>query len=264
MIRVDGAYLYEFGEKVRIISRIPDTDISRIDLWVSLYGLTQAIDDFVTKSVFSPGLRTLHNPAQALFKEISELIPDPIPEDFEGWQDIIGAWQIGMLKTKAREFEVVLIAELQSAALYHVLPKGGFDTMSLIERGTDLFPPDLPIKVPEALPDVLAATKCIGFELPTAAGFHLHRVNEAVLRIYWDKVSEGKDRPMPSNMGVYLAAMEKDNLGRKEVRDYLKSIKDFHRNPIMHPDQSIDTIDQAIDLLAAIRSSIGYMLREIS
>jgi hypothetical protein len=31
----------------------------------------------------------------------------------------------------------------------------------------------------------------------------------------------------------------------------------------MHPEQSLDSVDAAIDLLAAIRSSIGYMLREI-
>jgi hypothetical protein len=31
----------------------------------------------------------------------------------------------------------------------------------------------------------------------------------------------------------------------------------------MHPEQSLDAVDEAIDLLAAIRCSIGYMLHEI-
>lgn len=31
----------------------------------------------------------------------------------------------------------------------------------------------------------------------------------------------------------------------------------------MHPEQTLENVDEALDLLAAIRSSIGYMLREI-
>jgi len=43
----------------------------------------------------------------------------------------------------------------------------------------------------------------------------------------------------------------------------IQSLKDFHRNPLMHPEQSLENVDDAIDLMAAIRCSIGYMLAEI-
>jgi hypothetical protein len=143
-----------------------------------------------------------------------------------------------------------------------VSPKGGFETSALVEAGLLLFSSPLAAKVPDAVGDIMAATRCIAFELPTAAGFHLHRAHEAVLRVYWDNVTGGKPRPRQQNMGVYLNQLEKLGKGKKAVRSHLQSIKDFHRNPLMHPEQSLD-IEQALDLLAAIRSSIGYMLQAI-
>lgn len=64
-------------------------------------------------------------------------------------------------------------------------------------------------------------------------------------------------------MGVYLRELDKRNAGAPAVRSHLRSIKDFHRNPLMHPEQSLENVDEALDLLAAIRCSIGYMLKEI-
>ncbi len=83
------------------------------------------------------------------------------------------------------------------------------------------------------------------------------------MRAYWDSVTERAERPNENNMGVYLRELNRKGAGKQSVRDHLKSIKDFHRSPLMHPEQSLETVDEALDLLAAIRSSIGYMLAEI-
>jgi hypothetical protein len=84
-----------------------------------------------------------------------------------------------------------------------------------------------------------------------------------VLRVYWDNVTGGQERPKENNMGVYLRELDKRDKGKKSVRSHLRSIKDFHRNPLMHPEQSLESVEEALDLLAAIRSSIGYMMQEI-
>ena len=78
-----------------------------------------------------------------------------------------------------------------------------------------------------------------------------------------DAVTGGAPRPAEGNMGAYLTELNKLGKGKKEVREHLKSIKDLHRNPLMHPEQSLETVDDAISLMAAIRCSIGYMLAEI-
>jgi len=117
--------------------------------------------------------------------------------------------------------------------------------------------------VPNAVVDLQQATRCIAFELPTAAGFHLHRANESVIGCYWDVVSDGKPRPKEKNMGVYLRQMEKENFGDEKIRSALKDIKNLHRNPLIHPEHSLDNVDDAIDLMGAIRAVVGSMLKEI-
>ena len=164
---------------------------------------------------------------------------------------------------KFSRFEAVLEAELQSIGGYIVTQKSGFDTAAMVENGQVFFNKELESKVPEAIPDVRQAMRCIAFELPTAAGFHLHRANESVLRKFWDSVTNGKERPSNGNMGVYLSALRDAGAGKKSTLSQLQSLKDFHRNPLMHPEQSLETVDAAIDLMAAIRCSVGYMLDEI-
>jgi hypothetical protein len=176
---------------------------------------------------------------------------------------VVYPWSVRNLKEKYREFEHVLNATLQMSSMYYVSPKGGYNTQYLTDMGELIFPKELGVKVPNAVADIKQAARCIAFELPTAAGFHLHRANESVLRVYWDNVTDGKERPEEGNMGIYLGELNKLNKGKKSVREHLKSIKDFHRNPLMHPEQSLETVEEAIGLLAAIRCSIGYMLTEI-
>lgn len=65
-------------------------------------------------------------------------------------------------------------------------------------------------------------------------------------------------------MADYLNILRTKKLGDPKVLSVLQSIKDLHRNPIMHPEERIASVDEAISLLAAIRASIGYMLDRIS
>src|SRR5262249_26090162 len=67
--------------------------------------------------------------------------------------------------------------------------------------GSVAFPTDMGTKVPASIADAQQAMKCIVFELPTAAGFHLHRANESVLRCYWDAVTKGQPPPRRPQYG---------------------------------------------------------------
>jgi hypothetical protein len=163
------------------------------------------------------------------------------------------------------EFEAVLKAELGKAGIFLVSPKNAMDMSLLIESGEEAFPKDLGEKVPEAVEDAKQAMSCIAFELPTAAAFHLHRANEAVLKSYWNSVAGGENLPSPNaTMGQIVHAMEKDKLGREEIRSSLRDIIKLHRNPTIHPEQSLDDVEDATNLYGAIRSIVGFMLKEIA
>jgi hypothetical protein len=160
-------------------------------------------------------------------------------------------------------FEAVLGAELALVPLYVVTPKAGFDTAVLIESGATCFPTEIWSKAPEALADLQQATKCIAFELFTAAGFHLHRANEAVLRRYWDAVTKGAPRPVSRNMGDYLNELSKQNAGDARVRAALKDLKDLHRNPLIHPEKTLGNVDDAVALMNGVHTTILNMLKEM-
>lgn len=261
VIKIDGAYLYKFGSQMRPLLDIPETERSKGEMYFPASTARSALNEFMLQSVFRQELVAVEKDAQDLEEELAKYDGD-IFEMFDS-EEKISEWQVRKLKESYRKFVNVLDATFRLSTMYYVSPKGGYNTQYLTEAGDYMFPSDLSQKVPDAISDVKQATRCIAFELPTAAGFHLHRANESVLRAYWDVVTGGEPRPNDGNMGVYLAELNRLNKGKKAVREHLKSIKDFHRNPLMHPDQSLDTVDEAISLMAAIRCSIGYMLAEI-
>lgn len=261
MLRIDGAYLYELGKTLQPINRLDASEGQRADHYFTCLWAKDALETFLYKSVFRDSFRASNLAAGRLLSELRHVAPDSDSEI--DWNEPIPGWRISSLKSEFSKFETVLIAELQNSALYYVSAKGGYDTPALTDAGEVIFPSDLSAKVPDAVLDVRAAARCIAFDLSTAAAFHLHRANEAVLRRYFDEVVGFDHRPQSNNMGEYLKIMKEKNAGDKKVISVLQSIKDLHRNPVMHPEQRIETVEEAISLLAAVRSCIGYMLDRI-
>ncbi len=161
------------------------------------------------------------------------------------------------------QFITALNAETSIADTFVITSKRGLDTTALIDDGSVLFQPEVALKVPEAVADLRAAGKCIAFELPTAAGFHLHRANESVLHAYYDAVTNKRARPKNRNIGEYIKILEELSNKDKVVLSALRDLKDLHRNPLVHPDESLDTIDEALALVGSIQAVVVAMLKAI-
>ena len=43
----------------------------------------------------------------------------------------------------------------------------------------------------------------------------------------------------------------------------LENIKEFHRNPIAHPGEQINSAEECLELVAALRAAMGYMLEAL-
>lgn len=260
MLRIDSAYLYEVGAALRQLVRLPNEDSKRIDIYFICLDAKDALRGLLYESIFGAGLRTSRVAAPSLLQDLNEIAPPFNPE--VNWEEIVPLWRLNAVRDRFSKFEAVLTAELQGTAIYYASPKGGFETGALTEAGEVTFPPSLGQVVPEALADIRSATRCIAFDLPTAAAFHLHRANEAVLRAYFDAVVGAEKRPNSNNMGDLLNNLSNAKEGNQKVTSVLKAIKDLHRNPIMHPDQSLSSIDEALSLMSAVRAAIGYMLHD--
>ncbi|MGJ8605408.1 MAG: hypothetical protein ACSHXH_14890 [Marivita sp.] len=212
----------------------------------------------MTRSIFR--LRNLQISAGSLHARLVSAIDHCRREGCE--TDFPATDLMFQLQETHREFEAVLKSELGNLDLYLVQQKSAFDTRTLIEAGELAFPLELKEKVPDAIFDLKEAMKCIAFELPTAAAFHLHRANEIVLATYWDQIMNGKARP--KSMGNYIAQLEKVDGCNQQVLAALKDIKNLYRNPTIHAEQNFASAEQAVDLLGVVRSAISAMMNEIT
>lgn len=207
-------------------------------------------------------LRSARQPGVEL-RDVLKKINDAIFADVSKLDEAVEFLDIVDLKAKAATFAQVVTAELQIADIYVVTARGGFDTTHLAENGHLIFPPDLIAKVPGAMNDAKNAGRCIAFDLPTAAAFHMHRANEAVLHEYYDAVSNGKTGPTGRSMELWIQAIEAEPGYDKKVVSALRDLKDLHRNPVAHPEQSLASTDEAIALLGSVNSAMLHMLKAI-
>lgn len=261
MQRTDGQYLYTVGHQVHAVGTINNGETYGSILG-RVWNAQTALEQFLNGSIYQ--LRYCFQNGQNLLSWIKYISGKAFSTN-DLTNDTIDDTDLAGLKAALVLFENNLASEFAQMDSYLVAKKGGYDTRDLIDNGAALFQASLGRKVPGAIRDVKQATRCIAFELPTAAGFHLHRANESVVHAYFDAVRGAVEHPKGGNrnMGNYITLMEQKDLGDGRVRAALKDIKNLHRNPLIHPDHDLEAVDDAIDLLGAIRAAMGAMLPAI-
>src|SRR5258708_11784859 len=124
---------------------------------------------------------------------------------------------------------------MQSLSTYFVSRKLGYETPLLIEEAENLLPESIREAIPEAIPDLQQAGKCIAFDIPTAAGFHIIRATEGVIRLYYRHVVGTLPKPKMRNWGAYNKVLEQRGAD-KRITGFLDHIREYHRNPVLHPE----------------------------
>ena len=259
MILVDGAYLYGLGQAMQPLHTINENG-TYYQVWYSCYLAKSNLEAFITNSVYSGAFRIMVEPAQSLITTLDNISKKAInPNKLDEKLDRTLYYN---LLTELREFETVFKAEFRHGNLFLATPKGAYDIRTLIESGELLFPSDFEVLFPEALRDVQDGARCLVYDMYTASGFHFHRANECVLLKYLDSV--GAKKPRNRNMGAYIKALEDVDNVPEGIIIYLRNLKDLQRNPLMHSEQSIENVDDALALLNAIHTSITAMMKEIA
>lgn len=255
MIRISLTFWYELGSNVHALVAIPgEGPIKVAEIILQLYAAQSSLSALLAQEAFKSEMKASLLPAQELLTQVNAL--------FEDFEREVSPIEIFQLQHAARNFETIFKAEMQVANIFLATQKRGYDTLHLIQDAEVLLPDDLASLVPEAIPDIREAGKCIAFELGTAAGFHITRAIESVLLAYWDKKSGGKPRPTNRNLGAYLRAFNDAEIGDPKVLAVLDQVKDLHRNPLIHPEERL-SLDEAISLLGVAQSAIIAMLNQL-
>ena len=259
MLPIHGYYLYELGTHLHPLAEIEWRNAKWGNVFYKLTQAKASLNGLLHESVFK--VRASNQEGLELLSSIDAFL-NLINIDTQ-WDDIVPTNILFPIVDKATRFETVFKAELGITPMFYVQPKHNIDIAGYITDGDLSFPESLSRKVPEAIIDAKQAAKCIAFDLPTAAGFHLHRANECVLRKYFDCVAGPDNRPRTANMGDYINKLSELKKGDSFVRAALRDLKDLHRNPLMHPDSHISSIDDALSLLGGVRAVMSQMLKAI-
>jgi hypothetical protein len=188
----------------------------------------------------------------------TEIVPEDVKSD---------------IKFKLTHFTGVLSAELGSCDLYFISQKRGHNMKILIfaaERNLD--ESLMSVLSEQCIHEIREAGRCIAFDLPTAAGFHMFRAIETVVLMYFPILNLQPLDDRMRNLGNYIKLISGEKVDNqivpadKKVDDkiigMLNHLKDTYRNPLMHPELVLKD-EEAQDLFQFGLSAVSTMVRDI-
>lgn len=177
-----------------------------------------------------------------------------------GNKDAIYGDDDGLLLRSVREFETVLEAQAPTEHTYMIEQLRGYSMSILIDGADQNFSSQTMGAVGEDVrKDIKEAGRCLAFELPTAAGIHIMRAFEKVLRRFY-QVSTGKD-PGTTDIFKLINNLRQEPNSDPKILNILDQIRDLHRNPLAH--EVFLDMDEAVDIFDISKSAITAMARKL-
>ncbi len=219
-----------------------------------------AADKLIPMGVAWPACNALLREVRAVVKRIDDKSTEPKSDQPSDPTDSeITFTEAYGIKNAVTTFETVLAAQMQGLSTYFVSRKLGYETALLIEEAEQLIPETIRAEIREAIPDLQQAGKCIAFEIPTAAGFHIVRATEAVIRKYYTAAVGKPPKKKMRNWGAYIKNLHAAGADAK-VTGFLDHIREAYRNPVLHPEDTLTPQDAQV-LLGVCVSAIVAMVQ---
>ena len=259
MLRVNEFRFFELSTKLRAVNVQPESLYK--DVILSVYLARKAIQDLLDHDV---PVKVCRPDAEKLIEVMTEIVPLDWKEIFQKVKDDgdkpVERSAGSKLKSTLADFETVLKAECGQLDTYFVSQKGAYSTADLVEHAELILPESVRADVSaRAVSDIQAAGRCLAFDNPTAAGFHLLRAVESVMADFYFHVVGKKIPTRMRNWGIYIKRLKKEETNSKVV-GILDHIRENYRNPITHPDVFLTSEDAEV-LFGVGTSAITIMIR---
>jgi hypothetical protein len=263
--RVNEFVFYELAVKIHAITEMTSESLRYNDCMLLLWHARGSVDEIYRQRP----LNFTTPVALRLYNAIGAVVPQSWDQALEKYtsarktgeaEALVSPWLISEIREAAIEFETVLRTECQLMDTYFVSKKGVYSTKDLVENAHNHIPEPSRSSLPDqAKLDFDQAGKCMAFDVPTAAAFHLLRATEAVIRKYYDLVVPGpkKASTRMRNWGVYIKLL-KDHGGDANVISLIDHMRDVYRNPVTHPEENYT--DESIQVLFGLCISAVVML----
>jgi hypothetical protein len=198
----------------------------------------------------------------SLREAVDRVIATPPGTEAPDMERQISPYEAYSITNELQKFETIFSAELQSLDTYFVSQKLGYVTHDLIERAEVLLPEHVRNDIPaEAQADIRQAGKCMAFDIPTAAGFHIIRATESIIRLFYEAILNRKPKAKMRNWGAYVKNLEQGG-AETRITGFINHIRESYRNPVLHPEVTLSQDDAQV-LVGTCISAIVQMMSEI-
>jgi|GEM_PF-3945754 len=282
MDKFDAEFLYILGRATDSVSGKLDglsepltSAVGRLDFAINARYLVQQLISLGEQLKVSPATS---NSVIELIDLLSEATPDGFlervdPAHAEHFAQPFRNTYASEVKYSISKFDTHLRGDFLEQNLYRIAQTGAYDTKILLEKGERMLSgnPEALRSYPQVLEDVRSSARCLTFELWTAAGFHIARATEGVLQEYWKHVRRKTDLPV-SHRKTWVALCRelqskpaKDGkpeiagTGDQALVEFLLYLGQNYRNPLIHPEHSLDAKDCGL-LLEGCKATIIKML----
>lgn len=261
---------YQLGASLNQLTKMDTKPENRFNIIIAALpverGVRFLLDSFSTLTVCRTTgeelIAAIDDAFQWIIKAEANEVNKPDVEVNKPEAVVLGNIKFQQIINKAKEFETVLCADLQTLATYHVTQKGIYSTPDLIDRAENTLPAPVLEKIgKEVVEEIRQSGRCLGFDCATASAFHIMRATEAVMHEYYISVCRPKHKTQKrlDSWGAYIAKLkDSDDTNVPEVVAMIQQIKDRHRNLIMHPEVVLSP-DEAFTLFEIAQAAIIAM-----
>lgn len=242
--------LAEMVERARVACSRDETEVGLI--YMATFALAGKVRKFADDD---SGFQTSKHSARDLFESIMAFSSQHATDDgspptlaIEKFDNKVASWQYSDISTKLDAFRTNLSTECRDVEIYSVGQVGIYKTSELVSNGArqiaDEYKEYLP---PMCLDEFDSAGRCLGFDLPTACGFHALRAVELAILHYLESLGVAGTKKLKT-WNEYVKAIiklsEDDEAKLKpspKVEAMVDRMRDLDRNPLMHPRDTLDT-----------------------
>ena len=257
MEQVDQYAYYWLGVTLaRLSDALPSREAKKFGaIMLPLFNAQRALNEFVSAPFFVHSRSVARDLVIHLNALESEATPKDDKEGPFNYDKEFQPWgSVSQIKRLITEIGTLLARECPTVPIFFIPPKGIYKTEDLINQAENMFSETMRKVIPsQAITDVHEAGRCIAFELPTAAGFHVLRATEALTREYY-KFVINKDSGK-TDWGKCIEELKEQAAADNGLLELLDQIRD-ERNTVMHPRRNL-SMDEAIGVVNLAQAAIS-------
>jgi hypothetical protein len=253
MRKIDLNRFYLIGKRIQFFEVLREGE-SPLIAHSRLGGLQSWIHIFLEETLGVP-LAGARQAAVRLSEHLAHLTAEQM-EKMEAKIDTpITLHESVMLERFVKDFETEFEHDCRELNVFAVSNIGTHSTTKLLEKAHINLPKETVARLPEdVLSEVDAAGRCLAFHQGTASAFHILRAVEKLIVTYRQKILGRPVNLRSRNWGAYIREFRANGADSKVV-DYLHHLKEYYRNPIMHPEVVL-SVDDAFSLFNACLSAL--------